>query len=169
MTDQQALIRAFADYARTLSARYDIGDVLYRLTDQVVEVLGVNGAGVSLAAQDGALPLVTAAEERIVSRKQQLDAGEGPCHDAILKCERVITNDLRAEGRWPSHTSVALETGCGRWQASPGWWTCSGSEPQMCAARSRARCRQHPLLVSSGVSFNTQPGVSNRVGAPRLG
>jgi hypothetical protein len=48
MADQTALLQAFADYARTIARRYDIGDVLYRLTDQVVMVLGVDGAGVSL-------------------------------------------------------------------------------------------------------------------------
>jgi hypothetical protein len=52
MTDQSALLRAFADYARTISGSYDIGEVLYRLTDQAVEVLGVDGAGVSIADTD---------------------------------------------------------------------------------------------------------------------
>ena len=113
MTDQQALIRAFADYARTLSARYDIGDVLYRLTDQVVEVLDVDGAGVSLGDADGGLRFVTATDERIVHvEERQIAAGQGPCHDAFVSGDQVTSADLDAEHRWPDYTPEALTQGC---------------------------------------------------------
>jgi GAF domain-containing protein len=113
MTDQQALIRAFADYARTISARYDIGDVLYRLTDQVVEVLDVDGAGVSLGDADGALRFVTATDEGIMRiEEQQVTLGEGPCHDAFTSGDRVTSADLTAEDRWPGYTGEALTQGC---------------------------------------------------------
>jgi hypothetical protein len=59
MADQAALKRAFADYARTIAGSYEIGEVLYLLSDQVVEVLDIDGAGVSLAEADGTLQFVT--------------------------------------------------------------------------------------------------------------
>lgn len=79
MTDQSALLRAFADYARTIYGSYDIGEILYRLTDQAVEVLGVDGAGVSIADTDRPLRFVTATDERVsIVEERQITAGEGP-------------------------------------------------------------------------------------------
>jgi GAF domain-containing protein len=113
MTDQHALIRSFADYARTLSVRYDIGDVLYRLTDQVVEVLDVEGAGVSLADDKGDLRFVTATDERIVRvEERQVTAKQGPCHDAFTSGDRVTSADLDTEPRWPDYTQEARAQGC---------------------------------------------------------
>jgi GAF domain-containing protein len=113
MTDQQALIRAFADYARTISGRYDISDVLYRLTDQVQEVLDIDGAGVSLGNADGGLRFVTATDERISHvEERQVTAGQGPCHDAFVSGDRVTSADLAAEKRWPAYTSEALSHDC---------------------------------------------------------
>jgi GAF domain-containing protein len=112
MTDQQALIRAFADYARTLARRYDIGEVLYRLTDQVVEILDVDGAGVSIA-DHGRLRFVTATDEDIAQiEERQVDLGQGPCHDAYTSGDRVTSADLSVEARWPDYTGTALRVGC---------------------------------------------------------
>ena len=113
MADQAALMRTFAEYARTISRRYDIGDVLYRLTDQVTDVLDIDGAGVSLAAADGSLQFVTATDDHIVHvEERQLHTGEGPCHDAFTSGARVTAADLRAEERWPAYTPFAVEQGC---------------------------------------------------------
>ncbi len=113
MVDQAALIRSFADYARTLSSPYDIGDVLYRLTDQVTEVLAVDGAGVSLGDSDGTLRFVTATDERITRiEERQVNAGQGPCHDAFTSGDQVTSADLAREDRWPAYTPVAAREGC---------------------------------------------------------
>lgn len=37
MTDERALRHAMRDYARALLEGFDVGPVLYRLTDQVVD------------------------------------------------------------------------------------------------------------------------------------
>ena len=113
MVDQAALIRSFADYARTLSSPYDIGDVLYRLTDQVTEVLAVDGAGVSLGDSDGTLRFVTATDERITRiEERQVNAGQGPCHDAFTSGDQVTSADLAREDRWPAYAPVAAREGC---------------------------------------------------------
>jgi GAF domain-containing protein len=112
MADQSALKRAFADYARTLAGPYAIGDVLYRLTDQMVVVLGVDGAGVSLGDTAGTLQFVTATDEPTAQVEQdQVRTGEGPCHDAFRRGEQVTTGDLEAEPRWPRYGPRALASG----------------------------------------------------------
>ena len=112
MTDQSALLRAFADYARTLLRNYDIGEVLYRLTDQVVEILGVDGAGVFIADTGDILQFLTATDDRVAHVEEaQIDIGEGPCHDAYRSGDRVTSADLTSDDRWPRYRPAALGRG----------------------------------------------------------
>lgn len=113
MPDQGALVGAFADYARAIARRYDIGEVLYQLTDHVMEVLGVDGAGVCIGNPEGKLRFVTATDERIVHiEERQITASQGPCHEAYVGRQRITCPDLKADERWPNYTPVALENGC---------------------------------------------------------
>jgi GAF domain-containing protein len=112
MADQSALRRAFGDYARTIAGRYDIGEVLYRLTDQIVDVLGVSGAGVSLGDGDNNLQFVTATDQPTTAAEEgQIEAREGPCHDAFRSGEPVTVSDLSADERWPAFRPAALGAG----------------------------------------------------------
>jgi GAF domain-containing protein len=112
MADQTALKRAFADYARTIARRYEIGEVLYRLTDQVAEVLEVDGAGVSLGDAEGNLQFVTATDQPITRAEEgQIEAREGPCHDAFHSGDPVTVADLAFDSRWPGFRTVALGAG----------------------------------------------------------
>lgn len=112
MADQAALNRILSEFTETIVSQYDIGHVLYRLTDYTTEILGVTGAGVSLATEDGSLQFVAATDED-VSRieQQQVDISDGPCHEAHGKAERVLVPDLAAEERWPEYAAVALSVG----------------------------------------------------------
>ncbi|MBY5161332.1 GAF and ANTAR domain-containing protein [Salsipaludibacter albus] len=113
MIDQQALRRAFEDYASALLTRYQIGDVLYRLTDQVVDVLGVDGAGVSIAQDGEDLSFVAATDADVaVIEAQQESGGEGPCHEAYHTGEAVTVHDLADESRWPEYRETAMDQGC---------------------------------------------------------
>ncbi len=113
MIDHEALQRAFGEYARALLGPYDIGRVLYRLTDHVVEVLDVDGAGVSLAGDDG-LAFVTATDERTMRvEEHQAEIAEGPCHEAFDSLAPVTCDDLAADGRWKGFTPLAVEQGYG--------------------------------------------------------
>lgn len=110
MVDQTALRHAFADFAEALLQRYDIGDVLYRLTDQVVAVLGVDGAGVSLGLTSDGLRFVTATDQRVAKLEgAQIDAGEGPCFDAYRTGELITVSDLQDEPRWDDYRRIADE------------------------------------------------------------
>jgi GAF domain-containing protein len=112
MADHVALNRTLVEFTQTLLARYDIGHVLYRLTDHTTEILGVAGAGVSLAEPDGSLRFVTATDDA-ASRIEdhQVRSRQGPCHEAYRTAQQVLVGDLDSEGRWPDYVEVARKVG----------------------------------------------------------
>lgn len=70
--------------APTASGTYSIGETLYRLTDQSVEVLGCDGAGVSVGDADGHLRFVTATDAFVVpAEEQQVRLEDGSCHEVF--------------------------------------------------------------------------------------
>jgi GAF domain-containing protein len=112
MADQSALNQAFAEYARSIALQYEIGEVLFRLTDQAVSVLGVDGAGVSIVDADGSLQFVTATDQHTTRvEEHQIETSEGPCHQAFLSGKHVTCTDLSADDRWPVYAAAALEEG----------------------------------------------------------
>lgn len=109
VAEQNALLSAFNDYAKALLASYRIADVLHRLADQTVEVLGVDGAGVSLA-QGERLVFVAATDASIaVVEAAQEASRQGPCHDAYGTGELVTADDL-APTRRSTSSATMLET-----------------------------------------------------------
>lgn len=112
MPDQQRLHAALAEFAHTVVRDYDTGHMLDLLTDHVTQVIGVAGAGVSLADEDGQLQFITATDET-TSRVEQVqnNAGEGPCQDAYGQGEPVCAGDLNGEERWSKFVPAALEAG----------------------------------------------------------
>jgi GAF domain-containing protein len=113
MAEQAVLNRALSEFTRTIIRRYDIGDVLYQLTDQAAEILDVAGAGVCLMTGDGRLRFVTATDDMVTEVEgHQIEAAEGPCHDAARTGQAVIVPDLNTEQRWPDYTAAAIKAGC---------------------------------------------------------
>lgn len=114
MVDRTALHRALTEFVRASVVGYGIGDMLYRLTDEVVTVLGCEGAGVSLGDATGSLRFVTATDDHIVRiEEEQVRDQQGPCHDAYKTGELVVVADLTdVKGRWPDYYEVASANGC---------------------------------------------------------
>lgn len=74
--------------------------MLYRLTDQVTDVLDLAGAGISVAELDRPLNFVTATDEVVVRiEEEQIESGEGPCHDAHDRGAQVWV-DAREPRGW---------------------------------------------------------------------
>lgn len=112
MVDEPALFRAFEEYSSILLSDYDVTHVLHQLMDQVVDVLGVDGAGVCLGDEDGNLRFVAATNADVaVVEEEQVSENEGPCHDAHRTGELVVVDDLEAWQAWPSYRAVAQGRG----------------------------------------------------------
>lgn len=113
MVDDIALRSAFRDFTHAVLGPYDVDRMLHLLTDQVVGVLGVDGAGVSLATADGKhLKFVTATSDDIAAVEDvQVSLGEGPCHEAYRTGEQVTVPYLELEDRWPTYRQIGLERG----------------------------------------------------------
>lgn len=113
MTREGSVIRSLVEMADTLVDDFDVVDMLTRLTDRCVTVLGVSAAGVMLASPGGDLRLVASSSEAMrILELFELQAQEGPCLDAFRTGERVEPEDLQAgSGRWPRFSMVAVEAG----------------------------------------------------------
>lgn len=112
MLDHAALLRAYEGYAQALLRTYDIGEMLYRLTDQVLDVLDIDGAGVVLADDDDQLAAVTATDRRVaVLDEHQLEHRDGPALVAYHDNVQVRIDDLDVDDRWPELTAAAHDQG----------------------------------------------------------
>jgi len=112
MVDQAMLIRVLSDYARTLAGDYAIGDVLHDLVERITELVGVAGAGVSLA-ENGQIRFATAINDAIATiERVEEDTQAGPCVDAHRSGDAVLVPDLRDDPHgWPAVAKAALELG----------------------------------------------------------
>lgn len=84
MVDHAALVHALGDYAQALLTNFDIGSMLYRLTDHVTAVLGADGAGVCGPTTTATSPFVAATDGNVVDiEEQQIATRQGPCHQGL--------------------------------------------------------------------------------------
>ena len=113
MTRESDVVRSLVEMADTLVEDYDVVDLLTRLADRCVSLLGVSAAGVMLVSPAGKLGLVASSSEAMrLLELFELQAEEGPCLDAFRTGAPIEHEDLRAgSGRWPSFSAAALEAG----------------------------------------------------------
>lgn len=90
----------------------EVGDALHDLVDDAADLLGVAGAGISLA-RDGGLAFATAADERVTFLERlQEETQSGPCVEAHRAGTAVMVADLRADPhRWPALARAAADAG----------------------------------------------------------
>ena len=113
MTRESDVVRSLVEMADTLVEDYDVVELLTRLTDRCVNLLGVSAAGVMLASPSGSLGLVASSSEAMrLLELFELQAEQGPCFDAFLSGEPVRQENLVADaGRWPVFATAALQAG----------------------------------------------------------
>lgn len=111
--NHDVLRRVLSEYAGALvSGDYDVGDVLFDLSDQCLAILDIEGAGVSLADGDGTLHFLTATDGRADRVEQaQVAQQDGPCLTAFRTGKLVTVDDLAQDDRWPAYREVALDVG----------------------------------------------------------
>lgn len=112
MSDHQLLLRALAEFTRSLLTSDDVHAVLDELTTRVVEVLALDGSGVALV-QDGALRFATATPVDVVELEQvQHQYQQGPCLSAHAGGQVSAISDIAAHrDQWPEYCAVAQRLG----------------------------------------------------------
>ena len=104
---QEPLLQALTDFARTLTGRYEVGDVLEELAVVTVEVVGAYGAGVSLGDPEGKLEFATASDEAVRQLEEvQERFQQGPCWTAYRTGEPKLVADIETFEEWPEYREV---------------------------------------------------------------
>jgi GAF domain-containing protein len=110
---EETLARTFVELADTLVADFDVVELLTLLADRCVEVLGVDAAGLMLAAPDGDLRVIASSSEAMrVLELFELQSEEGPCLDCYRSGQPVVNQNLaEVNSRWPRFAAEALTAG----------------------------------------------------------
>lgn len=119
--DRFRLARALAAITVELS---EPAELPARLCGVCLEVLPVDGVGVTLVTRDQEGRAMLGASDAVGARIEQLqfDLGEGPCVSAFSDARPVLVSDLGAadpSGRWPMFTRAAQALGVGALFAFP--------------------------------------------------
>ena len=99
--DGQLVARTVGELRAPLPQEGDLLVGLQRVVDATRTVVGVDGAGLTLAHEDGP-PRWVAATDRAMELLEQVqeDFGEGPCLAAFAEDRVVAVEDLRRAPRW---------------------------------------------------------------------
>ena len=111
--DEDLLLDVLSGFAGTLAGRFEVSEVLYRLAENVVAILQVAGAGVSVVDDQGRLRPVTAINELTAQLEAVEEANQqGPCVDSFQRNEviRVPRLSERAD-EWPEWSAEAKRYG----------------------------------------------------------
>jgi GAF domain-containing protein len=106
------LVEVLKSFARTMVHDYAIDELLDTLCKEINAVLEVDGAGVMLEDEQGALRFVAASDDLIRSIEAlQIELGEGPCLRAYQTGKQVVINDLQTDELFPRFSVRALAAG----------------------------------------------------------
>jgi GAF domain-containing protein len=110
---EAAIVETFVRLADTLVDTYDVIDFLQYLCERCVELIGIDQAGVLLAAPTGNLQAVAASSEQTrLLELFEVQNSDGPCLDSFRSGEEVFAGDLeQARDRWPMFANQALHYG----------------------------------------------------------
>ncbi len=109
----QRVADAFVAVADTLTADFDIIDLLHTLVSVSVDLLDVDAGGLVLADEHGDLQLVASTSEQAeLVEVMQVGAGAGPCVDCFRTGVPVTVDDIELSGStWPTFQAAALGQG----------------------------------------------------------
>ena len=112
---------AFVTVADTLTAHYDVVDLLHTLVSECTQIVGAAAGGLMLADPWGHLQLVASTNENDeLVELLQLAAGAGPCVDCFVTGVAVSVPDIAGSGeRWPGFRAAALDHGYHAVHATP--------------------------------------------------
>ena len=109
----EQLFDAFATFADTLVAGYDVLDLLQTLVETCHELLDVDSAGILLANAEDRLEVVASTSEaNTLVEIMQLDADAGPCLECFRTRAVVSVPDIDVgSSRWADFCVTALAQG----------------------------------------------------------
>ncbi len=112
---------AFVMVADTLTADYDVVDLLHTLVSECTQIVHAQAGGLMLVDADGDLQVVASTSESAdLVEVLQLAAGAGPCLDCFATGEQVSVPDIAASAeRWPAFRDAALLQGFSSVHAIP--------------------------------------------------
>jgi GAF domain-containing protein len=109
---ERRLSGVLRDFAYTVGTDFPIQAILEHLVAQIVAMLPVTAAGVTLIAPDTRPQYIAASDEATLQYERlQTELGEGPCHLAHRSGKPVTIPDLSADNRFPRFTPRALSDG----------------------------------------------------------
>lgn len=121
LSRETKLNAAFVTLADTLTADYDVVDLLHTLMEECIDLLDAQAGGLMLADALGNLELVASTNEQAdFVEIMQLNAGVGPCVDCFSTGTAVSVADIDESGtRWPEFRLAALQQGFHSVHATP--------------------------------------------------
>ncbi|RUQ09430.1 ANTAR domain-containing protein [Curtobacterium sp. HSID17257] len=110
---ERRLVETFVTLTDSLVADYDVVEVLQTLVDSAVELFDAEAGAIHLLDESGALRVVASTSDRSgFIGLLQLDAGEGPCIDAVTSGKLVTSESAEAlRRRWPRFGEASREHG----------------------------------------------------------
>jgi GAF domain-containing protein len=90
----------------------DITGAIDRAVKTCVDLFGVDGSGLMVADEQNTLRYVVSSDgPGRVLEEVQSETGHGPCVDAFVHGEQVLTDDLAHETRWEESRATIVEHG----------------------------------------------------------
>jgi GAF domain-containing protein len=112
VTREAVLARAFVRLADTLASDFDVVEFLHGLSEDSVEILRAEAAGVMLADPRGGLRLIASSDERMrLLELFELQGAQGPCLDAFSFGRAVQASAADGRARWPVFAARACGEG----------------------------------------------------------
>jgi transcriptional regulator with GAF, ATPase, and Fis domain len=108
-TQDSELAAIFIEMAEVLVDDYDVIDILTKLMDRCIELLGVSAVGVMLLDAEGELRLAASSSEATrVLELFELQGQQGPSFDAFQTGQPVEHENLQLKsGPWPAFSEMA--------------------------------------------------------------
>jgi diguanylate cyclase (GGDEF)-like protein len=112
MVDERQMSSVLSEFAFTLATEFSIASILDHLVRQIVGIVPVTSAGVTLIGPSKEPHHVAASDEAALRfERLQTELGEGPCILTYASGEAVSIADLASEPRFPRFVPAAMDAG----------------------------------------------------------
>lgn len=113
--DKDRLDEALAHLRQGIDGdRVEVVKMLEGVTDSVMSLFGLSGAGLLMIDEDSVVhPVLATDRQGWELEAAQETAGEGPCIDAVLYGELVECEDITSDARWPDLAEAMADSDLG--------------------------------------------------------